>query len=103
MISSASLWRHSPLAGQLVLMICGVLALYAMPPARGVMLLVPLTANARLLLVPTAIAHGARLVTKGPWAGSLLVQGESARLVGPLLQKGVIPLASGARGCGAPV
>ncbi|MFZ2995301.1 MAG: hypothetical protein WA070_03810 [Sphingobium sp.] len=66
------------------------------------MLLVPLTATARLSLVPTAVAHGGRLVAAGPWAGSLVVQGESDRLAGPLLKNGVITLASDARGCGTP-
>lgn len=64
------------------------------------MLLMPLTDHGRALLAPIAIAHGARLVAAGPLPGSLVVQGDSADLIVPLLDQGVVTLASTIQGCG---
>ena len=64
------------------------------------MLLVPLSAQGRAALAGVAIDHGARLVAAGPWAGSLLIDGQRDRLLGPLLRHGVVALSSAARGCG---
>ena len=96
-----SLRRGLPLAGQCALILFGLAILYAMPPASGRMLLVPLTAAARAALAPAAVDHGARLVAAGPWGGSLLVDGQWDRLARPLLTRGVIVLAARAGGCEA--
>ena len=88
------------LIAQCALILVGLVSLYAMPPARGRMLLVPVTGQARAMLAPVAIAHGARLVAAGPWAGSLLVDGQRDLLAWPLLGKGVVLLSARAGGCG---
>lgn len=95
-----SLRQWFPLMVQSVLVLCGLVGLYAVPPAQGRMLLVPLSAQGRAALAAVAVDHGARLVAAGPWAGSLLVDGQRDRLAGPLLRHGVVALSSAARGCG---
>ncbi|HUD91977.1 hypothetical protein [Sphingobium sp.] len=78
----------------------GLVALYAVPPASGRMLLVPMTEQGRAGLASVAITHGALLVAAGPWAGSLLVEGERERLAAPLLHAGVLAISARAGGCG---
>ncbi|WIW88725.1 hypothetical protein K3M67_01705 [Sphingobium sp. V4] len=101
MKSLSSVRSRLPLVAQCGLILVGLVALYAAPPASGTMLLVPLTRAARAELVPMAVANGARLVAAGPWAGSFLVDGQRDRLARPLLGKGVIALSARAGGCGA--
>lgn len=100
MSRSSSFRRWLPLLAQSVLVLVGLVGLYAVPPAQGRMVLVPLSAQGRATLAAVAIDHGARLVAAGPWTGSLLVDGRRDLLVGPLLRHGVIALSSAARGCG---
>ncbi|WP_420143403.1 hypothetical protein [Sphingobium sp.] len=88
------------MAAQCLLPLLGLVALYAVPPASGRMLLVPVTQEARLALVPVAIAHGARLVARGPLAGSMVIEGERGKLAPALLRRGVIALSAQIGGCG---
>ncbi|MEC3912019.1 hypothetical protein U5A82_16515 [Sphingobium sp. CR2-8] len=78
----------------------GLTGLYAFPPAQGRMLLIPLTHDAKRVLAPVAISHGARLVAQGPWSGSLLVEGRRSQLASALLRQGVITLSAQIGGCG---
>lgn len=96
----ASFRRGLPLAAQCALILFGLLGLYAVPPASGRMLLLPLTDGARASVA--SVAAGARLVAKGPWPGSLLVDGERDMLAPALLSRGVIALSAQMGGCGAP-
>jgi len=89
-----------PLLLQCGLVLSGLVALYAMPPASGRMLLVPMTEDGRAGLARVAVAHGARLVAAGPWTGSLLVEGNRNALARPLLITGVLALSARAGGCG---
>ena len=75
-------------------------ALYAMPPASGRMLLMPMTQDGRAGLARVAVAHGARLIAAGPWAGSLVVEGRRDALARPLFMAGVLAIAADAGGCG---
>lgn len=95
----ASLRHALPFAGQCMLVLLGLAALYAFPPAKGRILLVPITTHARAMLARVAVAQGARLVAAGPWRGSLLVDGQRDRLAGHLLGQGVILLSARACGC----
>ncbi|MCI4588553.1 hypothetical protein MOK15_00325 [Sphingobium sp. BYY-5] len=88
------------LFAQCGLILSGLTALYAVPPASGRMLLVPMTQQGRTVLASLAVTHGARLVSAGPWAGSLLVEGRRDRLAVPLLRAGVIAVSTRAGGCG---
>ncbi|WP_298398572.1 hypothetical protein [Sphingobium sp.] len=85
--------------GQCALTLFGIAALYAAPPAQGRILLVPMTGKARGVLAAEAVRHGARLVSAGPWAGSLLVDGQRAALSGPLLRRGILLLSTQVGGC----
>ncbi|MBH1993245.1 MAG: hypothetical protein I8H86_10185 [Sphingomonadaceae bacterium] len=89
-----------PVIAQCALILIGLAALHAMPPVSGRMLLVPVTEEARATLAPVAIAHGARLVAAGPWAGSLVVDGQRDLLTRPLLDSGVVTLSAHDGGCG---
>ncbi|NML08892.1 hypothetical protein HHL08_01825 [Sphingobium sp. AR-3-1] len=93
--------RVLPLAGQCGLILFGLLGLYGFPPTSGRMILLPLTDGARSVLAPVAIANGARLVAKGPWAGSLLVEGRRNELAPALLRRGIVALSTQMSGCGA--
>lgn len=97
----ASFRRGLPLTAQCALVLFGLLGLYAVPPASGRMLLLPLTHEAEATVAPIAVARGARLVAKGPWPGSLLVEGDRDQLVLALLRQGVIALSAQMGGCGA--
>lgn len=92
--------RTMPLVGQSALILLGLLALTLSPPVSGRMLLVPMTGHARAGLARVAIAHGARLVAAGPWAGSLLIEGRRDRLALTMLGHGVIAMATNRTGCG---
>lgn len=94
--------RILPLAGQCGLILFGLLGLYAVPPTSGRMILLPLTDGAKSVLASVAIANGARLVAKGPWAGSLLVEGRRDELAPALLRRGIVALSTQMSGCGAP-
>lgn len=91
--------RCSALACQLATLLGGLL-LFAVPPAKGAMLLVPTDAAARRAMLPAAVDAGARLVGPGPFAGSYVVFGGRSALVGPLVRLGVLPLAAPPAGCG---
>ncbi|MFD1106678.1 hypothetical protein [Sphingobium olei] len=99
MIFPVSVRRHLVLLAHCSLMLIGLLALYAIPPVRGPMLLVPMTSKARRSVAAQAVSGGARLISAGPWMGSLLVDGERRRLGMPLLRAGIVPLAARAGGC----
>jgi len=96
----ASFQRGLPLTCQCALILVGLLGLYAVPPTQGRMLLLPMTMEARGALAQVAIAHGARLIAPGPWAGSLLVEGRRDHLAPALLRGGVIALSAQMGGCG---
>ena len=88
------------LSVQCCLVMSSLAALYAMPPASGRMLLMPMTQDGRAGLARVAVAHGARLIAAGPWAGSLVVEGRRDALARPLFMAGVLAVAAGAGGCG---
>lgn len=94
-----SLLRALPFVGHCALILFGIVALYAVPPARGRMLLLPMTQSAKGALASVAIAHGARLVAKGPWPGSLVVEGSRAVLAPAMLGRGVVALSTRIGGC----
>jgi hypothetical protein len=87
---------------QLGLTLATLLLLAVTPPARGRMLLVPVTPNGAVGLAALAVEHGGRLVAPGPLAGSLVVEGERGPLLAALLRQGAVPLRAEYRECGAP-
>jgi len=84
--------------------VAGVLAAFLgltlAPPAQGTMLLMPIGGTTQGQLATIAIDHGAQIVARGRWDGSIVVQGERARLWQPLTRVGVLVLASTSSGCG---
>lgn len=71
------------------------------PPASGEILLIPLNRAGAGELVPAAVAQGARLIGRGPVAGSMIVYGDGRRLARTLIGDGVIALSARATGCGS--
>lgn len=71
------------------------------PPVRGEILLIPLSAKAAQRVAGLAIARDARLVGRGPFAGSLVVEGDRARLAGAMVSAGIVPIAARSALCGA--
>ncbi len=99
MTQSLRLRRRPPLlALQLVVLLGSTFALAA-PPAQGAMLLVPLSASAERRMLPAAFDEATSVVGAGPVAGSLVVRGERARLLGRLARLGVVVLAAPPAGC----
>lgn len=76
------------------------LLLAAIPPADGRMLILPVSPGSAAGLPALAVAGGARLMGRGPLAGSLVVWGERSRLSGPLLDRGALLLAAPPAACG---
>ena len=93
--SAASGARGSWMVGLQAAATVAVLALVAVPPASGPMLVVPIGGSANAALV-----GGARLVGHGPLAGSLVVDGDRATLLPHLWRHGALALAVPAFGCG---
>ncbi|MET0375109.1 MAG: hypothetical protein ABW128_12755 [Rhizorhabdus sp.] len=100
--STPSLRAGAPLAAQLALLLIGLAAAVFTPPARGTMLLVPLTAQARGDVAALAIAGDARLIGEGPIGGTLLIRGDRGRLGLALLRHGIVTVAAGEILCGTP-
>lgn len=90
--------RHRLVFLQIGLVLAAFATMMALPPARGSMVLVPIHAGARVAAV--AVAHGALIEAAGPLPGSLVVRGERAQMVAPLLAIGVLTLAAPAALCG---
>lgn len=84
--------------GMMLVMLLG-LALY--PPARGRMILLPVTADGAATMLAQATGTGALLVGRGPLPHSFVVEGDRAALAGLLLRHGVLLLAAPPAGCGA--
>ena len=97
---SASRTSLAPLLVQLALLLAGLGAIALAPPARGAMLLVPLTGQARADLPGLAIGRGALLLGQGPLSGSLVVRGDRARLGATLLRRGILSVAAPEIFCG---
>jgi hypothetical protein len=70
------------------------------PPARGVMLLVPLTHTASAALPRLVFRGDTRLIGQGAIPGSLVVYGRRSDLALPLLTHAVLSLASPEILCG---
>ena len=90
-----------PLAAQLLLALFSFAAFVLAPPARGAMLLVPLTPRAGARLPMLSIEHGALLLKQGPLVGSLIVRGDRAELAGAMLRQAILPLAAPEILCGS--
>jgi hypothetical protein len=72
--------------------------LLLVPPARGEMLLVPLTSGAARELPADAIRGGTKLIAAGPTRGSLVVEGRRGDLIA-LLARATLVLAAPPSGC----
>lgn len=70
----------SLLSIQAAVALLGLPVAAAWPPSRGTILVVPVAAGAERGLAAGALDAGARLLERGPLPGSLVVQGERARL-----------------------
>lgn len=71
------------------------------PPSEGAVLLVPIRAEASGRVLSIAIDHGALLVGRGPFPGSIVVAGRRTAMLSPMLREGVLVFAAPPAGCGA--
>jgi len=76
------------------------LALPFAPPAAGRLLLVPIGTASAARLAAGALAGGARLIDRGPIAGSLVVEGDHGQLAAAL--DAVMIVAAPQSGCSRP-
>lgn len=90
---------YAPLILQLSIAALVVAGTILVPPARGAILLVPLSGDTGAL-IRSARESDARLLGPGPVAGSIVVVGERASLLGAAWRRGALALAAGSAGCG---
>ena len=86
-------------SGQIALVLGGLAGLAFRPPAQGRMLLIPI-GGGNAGLASLALARGALLVGRGPFPGSMVVEGDRARLTRGLFARGIIALAAPPTACG---
>lgn len=86
------------LQGLLAVGALGVVSL--MPPRAGAILIVSMTGQSEGEIARWAIAHQARLIGPGPFAHSLVVEGERAALFGASIGERAILLPGTEAGCG---
>ena len=83
--------------------ITGVLLVFALlaffPPMTGRTILIPLTGDDHRVL-SVALGNGALLVGRGPFAGSIVIQGPRADILGTLYRDHILMLAAPYAGCG---
>lgn len=89
------------LTAQLFLAALAVAAAALIPPANGRLLLVPLSQRARTLMVPRAIAGGARLVDAQSLFGGVVVDGDRRLVERALRRTDLLILNGPAAGCSA--
>ena len=97
MLSSTTLVRI-----QLLLSAMMLLGIALVPPASGSMLLLPILPGSAAHIATAAVRDGARLAGAGPLAGSVVVVGERASLLGPVSGAGGIILAAPRALCDGP-
>ena len=86
-------------AVQCALLLTGSAMLALAPPARGPMLLLPVSAGAGEA-INLSLAQGARLIGRGAFRGSVVVDGDRAAILPALLRHGTIVLAASPVLCG---
>ena len=92
-------WPLSILVLQTLGIVSALLVLPLLPPRDGRMLLIPVGSDSAARLAPTALATGARLIARGPFPGSLVVQGQRGPLSSAL--RAVLIVAAPQSGCGS--
>jgi len=84
---------------QLIAVIAAVIAANLAPPASGRMLVLPLMPARPLDITRDVIAGGARLVSRGPFAGSIIVEADRDQLLSALSGSGAVVLGTSGGGC----
>lgn len=67
-----------------------LMALLLVPVSDEAVLLLPVVRGAPAAAIATR--HGALIVARGPWQGSLVVRGSVGAMARPLLAAGVVPM-----------
>lgn len=91
--------RLSLATAQAALVFAGLSTLAFAPPESGRMLLVPLGSGDGAA-VRLALDHGAALVGRGPWPGSIVVDARRADIVASAWTRRVLVVAAPPAGCG---
>lgn len=92
--------RRAILPLQLGIAALGLSIIAFAPPARGAILLLPVSPGASTGLAAAAIDHGALILQPGPVEGSIMVLAEGKTLMGPMARRGVIAVAGSRLRCG---
>jgi len=87
------------LTAQLGLAALAVAVAALVPPARGHLLLIPLSPRARALMVPRALAGGARLVDAQSLFSGVVVDGDRRRIQNALGGAALLIVGGPAAGC----
>ena len=86
---------------QVLLVSAGLAATVLAPPARGTMIAIPLTGATVAETVNLAVARGATIEGMGRLAGSVVLDGDRARLTAALRAHGVLLIGAPSGLCGA--
>jgi hypothetical protein len=90
--STLGIWMQGSLA-------LGAGLLTLLPPSQGTMLIVPLPGHDEGAALRVALASNARLVARGPIAGSYVVEGSRAPLLTAAARHFMLVFATDATGC----
>ncbi len=90
-------WSIGPWIQGILIAAAGLLAFA--PPARGVMMLVPVLPNGEGAALRIAAGSGVRVLGAGPLPGSLYVEGRLGALLGSAVSRGMVVLAGSYTGC----
>lgn len=83
---------------------CIILALLTLafyPPAKGNMLIVPVTESGKRDMFRIATHNGAFLMGRGPFDNSYVINGSRAELAPALLKNGILVMSATPAGCGS--
>jgi len=89
------------LAAQLGLAALALAVAALIPPAKGHLLLIPLSQSARAVMVPRALVGGARLVDSHSLFGGVVVDGNRRHIERALHGTALLVLGGAAAGCSA--
>lgn len=89
----------SPLGLQLILL-ASVAGLGLVPPAEGVMLVLPITTADPATTLDWARPAGAFMVAPGPYRGAFVIVGNRTAIISAALRHGALVIAARVPGCG---
>ncbi len=99
-LADPSRLRRAVSLAQSVIAVVAIGALFYWPRSERTVLVVPIGAPANAVIADLISSHDLRLVSRGRWNGSYVIEGYPNGFSANLLLQGVLTLDAAARGCG---